>query len=117
MFPVAVWKFYYKLMNDQVPMYFADWKPVLRRVCTRCEIRSPAFHLILVRHKFAENSLRYCLIKQSNKEKCCILITAKVHNTIIKGTRYTLNTMLLIIIVLIVIFLNAMLAKNYIIKI
>ena len=77
MFPVAVWKFYYKLMNDQLPIYFVDEKPVLLRVCTRYEIRSPAFHLPLIRHKFAENSIRHCLIKQLNREKCSILITAK----------------------------------------
>ena len=29
MFPVAVWKFYYEVMNDQLPIYFADWKPAL----------------------------------------------------------------------------------------
>ena len=51
MFPVAVWKLYYKLMNDQMPIYFDDWKPVLPRVCTRYEIRSPAFHLPLIRQK------------------------------------------------------------------
>ena len=79
MFPVAVWKLYYKLMNDQMPIYFDDWKPVYPRVCTRYEIRSPAFHLPLIRQKIAENSLRYCLIKQLNREKCSILITAKVH--------------------------------------
>ena len=56
-FPVAVWKFYYKLMNDQLPIYFVDWTPVPPRVCTRYEIRSPAFHLPLIRHKLAENSL------------------------------------------------------------
>ena len=35
MFPIAVWKFYYKLMNNQlrVPEYFVDWKPELPRVC------------------------------------------------------------------------------------
>ena len=45
MFPVVVWKFYYKLMNDQLLIYFVYWKPVLPRVCTLYEIRSPAFHL------------------------------------------------------------------------
>ena len=62
-------------------IYFVDWKPVLPRVlvCTRYGIRSPTFHLPLIRHKFAENSLRYCLIKQLNREKCSFLITAKVH--------------------------------------
>ena len=61
-------------MNDQLPIYFVDWKPVLPRVCARYEIRSPAFHLPLIRHKFAENSLRYCLIKQLNREKCLLLM-------------------------------------------
>ena len=79
MFPIAVWKFYYKLMNNQQPEYFIDWKPDLPRVCTRYEIRSPVFHLPLIRHKFAEHSLRYCLIKQLNMEKCSVLITSKVH--------------------------------------
>ena len=37
MFPVAVWKFYYKLMNDQLPIYVVDWKSVLPRICTRYE--------------------------------------------------------------------------------
>ena len=112
MFPVAVWKFYYKLMNDQLPIYFVDWKPVLPRVCTRYEIRSPTFHLPLIRHKFAENTLRYCLIKQLNREKCSFLITAKVHTHSYQGYKIYLNIMLLIIIMLIVIFLNAMFAKN-----
>ena len=66
-------------MNNQLPEYFIDWKPELPRVCTRYEIRSPVFHLPLIRHKFAENSLRYCLIKQLNMEKCSVLITSKVH--------------------------------------
>ena len=87
MFPVAVWKFYYKLMNDQLPTYLVDWKPVLPRVCARYEIRSPTFHLSLIRHKFAENSLRYCLIKQLNREKCSFLITAKVHRHSYQGNK------------------------------
>ena len=66
-------------MNDLLPIYFVDWKPILPRVCTRYEIRSPAFHLPLIRHKFAENTLPYCLIKQLTREKSYILITAKVH--------------------------------------
>ena len=79
MFPIAVWKFHYKLMNNQLPEYFVDWKPELPRVCTRYEIRSPVFHMPLIRHKFAENLLRYCFIMQLNMEKCSVLITSKVH--------------------------------------
>ena len=79
MFSIAVWKFYYKLMNNQLPTYFTGWRPELPRVCARYEIRSPVFHLPVIKHKFAEHSLRYCLIKQLNREKCSILITSKVH--------------------------------------
>ena len=50
MFLIAVWKFDYKLMNNQLPEYFVDWKPELPRVhmCTRYEIRSPVFHMPLI---------------------------------------------------------------------
>ena len=73
MFPVAIWKFYYKLINGQLSIYFVDWKTVLPRVCIRYEIWSPAFHLPLIRHKFSENLLWYCLIQQLNRGKCSIL--------------------------------------------
>ena len=38
MFSMAAWTFYYKLMNNQLPMYFVEWRPELPRVCTRYEI-------------------------------------------------------------------------------
>ena len=66
-------------MNNQLPEYFIGWKPELPRVCTRYKIRSPVFHMPLIRHKFAENLLRYCLIMQLKMEKCSVLITIKVH--------------------------------------
>ena len=59
MFSITVWKFYYKLMNNQLPTYFVVWKPELLRVCTRYEIRSPVCHLPVIKHRFAEHSLRY----------------------------------------------------------
>ena len=66
-------------------------KPVLPRVCTRYEIQSPTFHLPLIGHKFAENSLRYCLIKQLNRETCSFLITAKVHTHSYQGYKIYLK--------------------------
>ena len=42
MFSIAVWKFYYKLMSNQLPTYFIEWRPELPRVCTRYEIKSPS---------------------------------------------------------------------------
>ena len=112
MFLIAVWKFYYKLMNNQLPTYFVKWRPELPRVCTRYEIRSPVFHLPVIKHKFAEHSLRYCLFKQLNREKCSILITSKVHTHSFQGCKRILEIKLLMFMVVIVIFLNAMFAKT-----
>ena len=41
-------------------------KPVLPQLCSRYEVRNPVFHLSDIRHSFAEQSIRYCLIKQLN---------------------------------------------------
>ena len=99
-------------MNNQLPEYFIDWKPELPRVCTRHEIRSPVFHLPLIRHKFAENSLRYSLKKQLNMEKCSVLITSKVHTHSFPVTKHILSKKLSIFIVITVLFYNVMSAKN-----
>ena len=58
MFILSLWKFYYKLMTNQLPVYFAIMKPVLPQVCTRYEIRNPVYHLPDIRHAFAQQSLK-----------------------------------------------------------
>ena len=79
MFSLAIWKFYYKLMNyNQLPIYFELMKPPQPQVCTYYDIRSPVFYLPDIRHSFAEQSIRYCLIKRLNAEKSRMDI---VHNT------------------------------------
>ena len=45
MFYVAVWKFYYKMVHNDLPLYFSAMKPTLPTVCRRYEIRTPMFHL------------------------------------------------------------------------
>ena len=57
MFSLAIWKFYYKLINNQLPIYFELMKPPLPQVCTHYDIRSPVFHLPEIRHSFAEQSI------------------------------------------------------------
>ena len=69
MFSLAIWKFYYKLMNNQLPTYFSQMKSVLPIICTRYEVRNPMFHLPDIRHSFGEQSIGYCLIKQLNAEE------------------------------------------------
>ena len=78
MFSVALWKFYYKLMNNKLPEYFSFIKPVLPTATERYEIRNPSFHTPAIKHKFAECSLQYCLINQLNSENCFALLTDKV---------------------------------------
>ena len=68
MFYVAVWKFYYKLMHNDLPLYFSALKPTLPTVCRRYEIGATMFHLLMIQHTFAEHSIRYCLINLLNKD-------------------------------------------------
>ena len=56
-------------------MLFLDSKDISYSV----HYHSISFHLSVITHKFAEHTLRYCLIKQLTKEKCSILNTSKVH--------------------------------------
>ena len=67
-FYVGVWKFYYKLMHNGLPLYFFAMKPTFPTVCRRYEIRAPIFHLPMIRHTFAEYSIRLCLINLLNKD-------------------------------------------------
>ena len=80
MFSIAIWKFYYKLMNNQLPTYFSRMKPIVPIICTRYGIRNPVFHLPnIIRHSFGEQSIGYCLIKQINAEEGSTLSTNMVH--------------------------------------
>ena len=68
MYVIAIWKFYHKLMNNQLPMFFSTMTPQLPVACARYELRNPKSHLPTIKHKYAENSIRYCLIRQLNSE-------------------------------------------------
>ena len=67
MFSLAIWKFYYKLMNNQLPTYFSRMKPIVPIIYTRYEIRSFIYQNI--RHSFGEQSTGYCFIKQLHAEE------------------------------------------------
>ena len=68
MYVIAIWKCYHKLMNNQLPMFFSSMTPQLPVACARYELRNPKSHLPTIKHKYAENSIRYCLIRQLNSE-------------------------------------------------
>ena len=68
MFRVAIWKFYYKLMNNKLPSYFNYMKPNLPVICNYYGIREPKFHLPTIRHGFAEQLIQYSLITTINND-------------------------------------------------
>ena len=77
MFSVAIWKFYFKPMNNKLPNCFASYRPVLPVVNERYELRNPVFHLPVINHKFTEQSLKYCLIRQLSMDQCSNIIADK----------------------------------------
>ena len=64
----------YLLFN--VSRFISPWfqiftyKPALPEVNGRYEIRNSVFHLLVINHKFSEQSLKYCLILQLNMDQC-----------------------------------------------
>ena len=76
-FSVAIWKFYFKLMNNTLPNCFSSCKPVLPVVNEGYEIRNPVFHLPVINHKCAEQYLKYCLVRQLNMDHCSNIIADK----------------------------------------
>ena len=68
MFRVAVWKFYYKLMNNKLPYYFNYMKPNLPVICNYYGIRKPKFHLQIICHGFAEQLIQYNLVRTINND-------------------------------------------------
>ena len=78
MFDVSIWKFHYKLVHSDLPEDFLTMKPTLPTVCRRYEIRAPVFHLPVIRHTFAEHSIRFCFINLLNKDTRSIIIMERM---------------------------------------
>ena len=66
LFVCFLWKFYYKLTKKELPPYFDIMLPTLPNVCDYYNIRRPVFHLLFIKHSFAEKRLDYQLIKILN---------------------------------------------------
>ena len=64
-------------MDSKLPNCFSSYKPVQPVVNERYEIRNPVFHLYVINHKFAGQSLKYCLISQLNIDHCSNIIADK----------------------------------------
>ena len=86
MYRIAIWKFYYKLMNNVLPPYFSIMKPTLPRICDHYGIRRPTFHLPIIHHEYAEHLLEYQITKVLN-DPGSIIYTLKVQTHSFKGLK------------------------------
>ena len=83
-------------MNNKLQECFSTIKPKLPEIIEHYEIRNPVFHLPAIKHKFAENLLQYCLIKQINEEHCFSMMSDKCKGHLFIVLRYLLSTEFLI---------------------
>ena len=94
MYKLAIWKFYFKLMNNELPHYFTNMKPELPRVAEYYSLRRTTFHLPRISHEFAEDMLEYQMIKVLNNPEASAFI-AKVHTHSYFGFKlYVKNTII-----------------------
>ena len=54
-------------MNNKLPPYFENMKPLLPSICDNYDIRRPSFHLPLMKHDFEEQLLSYQLTTMLNE--------------------------------------------------
>ena len=94
MFRFALLKFYFKFMNNKLPLYFENIKPLLPRICNNYSIRRPSFHLPLIKHDFAEQLINYQLTKMFN-ENTSMKLSAKVFKHSFSGFNYYLKNVII----------------------
>ena len=68
-------------MNNKLSACFSTIKPRLPEIVEHYEIRNSVFHLPALKHKFAENSLQYYLMKPINDERRFSMMSDKVKRT------------------------------------
>ena len=82
-FHFAVWKFYFKLIKNELPCYFDIMKPVNPIACNNYAIRKPCYHLPKISHSFAEQLMEYQLVLLLNSSKVQHSICIKRTNSLI----------------------------------
>ena len=95
MFRVALWNFYFKLMNNLLPPYFDIFKPTLCVVCSFYDIRKPLFSLPKPNIELQKSSWKYVLSKLLNEENGCISITPKMHTHSFQGYKRNVKNVIL----------------------
>ena len=94
-FRFTLWNFFFKLMNNKLPLYFENMKPVLPRICNNYDIRRPSFYLPLIKPDFAEPFISYQLTTMLN-ENGSTRFSSRVFTHSISGFSYYPKMLLLI---------------------
>ena len=94
MYTCAVWNFYYKLMNNLLPIYFENCKQTISRKDQLYNVRKPVFYVPNIKHKFAEQLPDYQLVKLLNKNKK-IENSSKVFTHSRKGFSYYVKNIII----------------------
>ena len=59
---LSILKFYFKLINNNLPHYFDKFKPQFANGVSHDNLRNPSMQLPKIKHEFPKQSLRYKLI-------------------------------------------------------
>ena len=81
-------------MNNKLPPYFENMKPVLPRIYNKYDIRRPSFHLPLMKHDFAEQLLSY-QIRTLFNENGSTRFSSKVLTHSFSGFSYYLKNVII----------------------
>ena len=80
-------------MNNKLPPYFENMKPVLPRICHNYDIRRHSFHLPLIKHDFAEQLISNQLTTTLNKGST--RFSSKVFTHSFSGFSYYLKNVII----------------------
>ena len=64
---LSILKFYFKLINNNLPPYFDSFKPQFANGVLHYNLRKPSMQLPIIKHEFLKQSLRYKLITTLNE--------------------------------------------------
>ena len=78
LYRLSILKFYFKLVNNNLPHYFNSFTPQFSLGHMHYNLRSPVRQLPMIKHEFSKQSLRYKLIATLNEISDSVL--AEVHN-------------------------------------
>ena len=72
-YKLAIYKFYFKLINNELPHYFQDFTPTFSDGANHYLLRNPSRPIPKIFHEFPKHSLRYKLIFTLNNTSTTII--------------------------------------------